>query len=450
MKAFVLAGTHSGCGKTTLTAGLIRALRHRGEVVAPFKAGPDYLDPQLHAVAAARRCWNLDGWFMEDAALQEALHRGGEGATLSVVEGVMGLFDGSDPVSFQGSTADLSRRMNVPVVLVVDASAVGGSIAATVLGHQALWPDLQVAGVIFNRVGSESHFQMLRSAVEAHTQVQVIGWAKRSSSWRLPERHLGIHRPADLPHLEEALDALAEELAETLDLDRLMALASTPTLPSVLASKSGELPVALAWDEAFSFAYADTLDRMERLGVRWVPFSPLRERVPEGIAGIYLPGGYPELHAETLASNAALHADLRIAKAIGLPIYAECGGLMLLSEALVDLQGRSHPMAGLLQGRTRMTERLQNFGYKRITAQRDLLFGARGIEGKAHEFHHSAWEGPLPQPAYEAVPLRGEGRLEGYADGSLVATYCHVHFAAQPTWAEAWVQRMRTYASVAK
>lgn len=446
MKALVLAGTHSGVGKTTLAAGLLRALRRRGEAVAPFKAGPDYLDPQLHAVAAGRPCWNLDGWFMDDAALRDGFARGGAGATFSLVEGVMGLFDGADPVTFQGSTADLARRLDLPVVLAVDAAAVGGSIAATVLGHARMWPDLRLAGVIFNRVGSDGHLALLRAAVEAHTGVRVLGRVGRSAAWTLPERHLGIHRPSDLPNLEAALDALAAELEATLDLDTLLDLAAAPALPRAEAPTRGPLRVGLAWDEAFSFAYADTLDRLERLGVTWVPFSPLRDRLPQGLAGLYLPGGYPELHAAELAANTALLADLRAAHAAGMPIYAECGGLMLLSEALVDLQGRAHPMVGLLKGRTRMTERLQSFGYKRVQTQRDTLLAPAGAEGKAHEFHHSVWEGALPSPAYASAPLHGESRLEGHAAGSLLATYSHLHFAAQPAWAEAWVARMRSCA----
>lgn len=443
---FLLAGTQSGCGKTTLTAGLLRAFRNRGRIIAPFKAGPDYLDPRLHAVAAGRPCWNLDGWFLDDGGLRETYARGAFQADLAVVEGVMGLFDGADPISFEGSSAELARRLDLPVVLVVDGSGVGGSVAATVLGHARLWPDLKLAGVILNRLSGPAHFELQRRALEAHTDVRALGWVGSLEDWRLPERHLGILQPHELDDLDGALNALAARVAETLDLDTLAGLARTPvTTPMttpVQAHAPGNLPVALARDEAFGFIYADTLDRLERLGVRWVPFSPLLERLPEGVAGLYLPGGYPELHAEAL-SKAPFLADLRAAHAEDLPIFAECGGYMVLCEALVDLEGRAHAMAGLVPGRCLMTERLQSFGYKRLTLLADTLFGAAGGQGRGHEFHCSVHEGPLPYPAWRSEPLAGEGRPEGHAEGKLLASYAHVPFGANPAWAEAWVARMR-------
>lgn len=441
---FLLAGTHSGCGKTTLTAGLLRAFRNRGRIIAPFKACPDYLDPRLHAVAAGRPCWNLDGWFLDDDGLREAYARGAFQADLALVEGVMGLFDGADPTSFEGSSAELARRLDLPVVLVVDGAGVGGSVAATVLGHARLWPGLKLAGVILNRLSGPAHFELQRRALEAHTDVRALGWVGDLDTWSLPERHLGILQPHELQDLDGALNTLAARVAETLDLDSLTGLVRTPQSFPIEVHGPGSLPVALARDEAFGFIYADTLDRLERLGVRWVPFSPLRERLPEGVAGLYLPGGYPELHAEAL-SKAPFLADLRAAHAEGLPIFAECGGYMVLCEALVDLQGRAHPMASLVPGRCHMTEHLQSFGYKRLTLLADSLFGAAGAQGKGHEFHCSRHEGPLPRPAWHSESLSGEGRPEGHAEGNLLASYAHIPFGANLAWAEAWVARMRAW-----
>lgn len=422
----------------------MRAFRNQGLVVAPFKTGPDYLDPQLHAVAAGRRSWNLDGWFMDDSGLREGYAKGSMGADLSLVEGVMGLFDGADAVDFRGSAADLAKRLGLPVVLVVDGAGTGGSVAATVLGHRRIWPDLDLAGVILNRLSGERHFRLQEAAIQAHTDVQVLGYVAKSKAWKLPERHLGIYRPHEVEGLEGALNGLAADIGETVDLERLRGLARVPlAVPALPLAQPGELPVALARDEAFCFTYADTLDRLERLGVRWVPFSPLRERLPEGVAGLYMPGGYPELHAAELSANTGFLADLREAHARDLPIFAECGGYMALSEALVDLEGRAHPMAGIIPGRTRMTERLQSFGYKKLKAQRDTLLCRAGAEGKAHEFHHSVWEGELAAPAWQMENLRGEGGPEGYAKGNLLAGYAHLHFGAQPEWAERWVARMK-------
>jgi cobyrinic acid a,c-diamide synthase len=446
LPAFLLAGTHSGCGKSTVAAGLLRAFRNQGTVIAPFKAGPDFLDPMLHGVAAGRPSWNLDGFFQDDEGLRESLARGGAGAELALVEGVMGLFDGSDPVTFHGSGADLARRLGLPVVLVVDGGGVGGSVAATVLGHQRLWPDLNLAGVILNRLAGAGHCEVQRAALEAHTAVPVLGWLPTRADWQLPERHLGIYQPQEVPELEVALDRLAAGLSKTVDLAAIRALARpVKDLPFVETAAVGDLPVALGWDEAFAFTYADTLDRLERLGVRWVPFSPLRERLPEGVAGLYLPGGYPELHAAAFAANTPFHADLRAAHAAGLPIFAECGGYMALGESLVDLEGRAHAMAGVIPGRFRMTERLQSFGYKRLRLAEDGLFGPAGAGGLAHEFHHSLREDELSHPAWWVENLRGEGGLEGCTEGSLLAGYAHLHFGAQPAWAEAWVTRMRQW-----
>jgi cobyrinic acid a,c-diamide synthase len=349
-------------------------------------------------------------------------------------------------VTFQGSGADLARRLGLPVVLVVDGGGMGGSVAATVLGHARLWPDLDLAGVILNRLGGPRHFELQRASLEAHTDTPALGWIPKRKDWCLPERHLGIHQPQEVPGLDAALDRLAAGLAETVDLGRLRGLARPVTaLPWVEPPRGGDLPVALGRDEAFAFTYADTLDRLERLGVRWVPFSPLRERLPEGVAGLYLPGGYPELHAAAFSANTQLHAALREAHRAGMPILAECGGYMALGEALVDLEGRAHAMAAVIPGRFRMTERLQSFGYKRLRLLRDGLLGAAGDEGRAHEFHYSVREGALEFPAWRAEPLRGDGAEEGHAQGNLLAGYAHLHFGAQPGWAETWVARMRAW-----
>jgi cobyrinic acid a,c-diamide synthase len=324
----------------------------------------------------------------------------------------------------------------------VDGSAVGGSVAATVLGHAALWPDLDLAGVVFNRVAGPGHYALLREAVAAHTRVRCLGYAAASPGWSLPERHLGIHRPFEIPGLEPALDALAAQLAGTVDLEALRALARPGPDGAFPPGLPADLPVGLAWDEAFSFAYTDTLERLERLGVRWVPFSPLRDQLPAGLRGLYLPGGYPELHAPALARNRPFLEALKAALAAGLPCYAECGGLMLLGQSLVTLDGRAHPMAGVLPGRAVMTDGLQHFGYCELETRRDTLLAPAGSRARAHQFHCSRWEGGEPD-AFLASPVRGVPVPEGFARGDLLASYAHLHFAAAPGWAEHWVGRLR-------
>ena len=447
----LIAGTRSGCGKSTLMAGLIRAFAKQNLIVAPFKIGPDYLDPMLHSAASGRQSWNLDGWFLDDTTLMETWIHGSDKSDLALVEGAMGLFDGASPITFHGSGADLAIRLSLPTILVIDASGTGGTVAATALGCTKLMPNLNVAGVIFNRVASERHYNLLQTAITTHTNIKPLGWIKQSKSWQLPERHLGILSPEELPNLEADLDALASHhIIPTIDLKSLASIAKSPSvinLPSKILSKNlfRDLPVAIAKDSAFSFIYADTLDRLERLGVRWVPFSPLTDELPNNVAGLYLPGGYPELYAKKLAYNGAFFANLRTANSLGMPIFAECGGYMLLAESMTDSHGYTYPMADLVPGRSHMTKSLQSFGYKYITALQNTLLCPKGTVGRAHEFHHSIWEGASHSPAWHAQGTSGNELQQGHAEGNLLASYAHLHFGAMPTWAETWVAKMRVW-----
>lgn len=449
--AFLLAGTHSGSGKSTLCAGLLRAYRNRGCHIAPFKAGPDYLDPKLHKAASNHESWNLDAFFQDEEGLLESFERNTRDADLALVEGVMGLFDGYDPVHFKGSAAHLAKLLDIPVVLVVDGAGVGASLAATVLGHKNLMPELHISGVILNRVSGAKHAELQQSAIVDHTGIPVIGYLPKQKNWSLPERHLGIHQPEEIQGLDQALDELAKVIEAHINLDALQTLARpVRSITDTHAPQPSKhlrvgLRVGLSLDEAFNFIYPDTLDCLERLGVEWVPFSPLRDSLPERLDGLYLCGGYPELHAEKLSQNQTILAQLRQAHQDDLPIFAECGGYMLLGECLTDITGQSFEMAGVIPGRFRMTERLRAFGYKHITAECDNLLAQKGEVGKAHEFHHSQLEALNPAPAWKAEGLSGKSHQEGYAKGNLLASYAHLHFGAQRHWAERWVKRMEAW-----
>ncbi len=455
----VLAAPHSGSGKTTVAAGLIAALTARGLRVAPFKVGPDYIDPSFHAQAAGRPCHNLDAWMLGEDALRELFLRRTRDADIAVIEGVMGLFDGLAGHDDTGSTAHIARLLSAPVVLVLDAQAMARTAAAIVKGLCEFDARVNVAGVIFNRVGSPTHARMLREAVKEQTQVRVLGALPRAEALNLPERHLGL-TPAAEHDIHTWLEAARGHVEAGVNVDTVLALAQAhphqPTLefianqttmwPSVPAQADRPL-IAVACDEAFSFLYPDNLELLEAAGARLAFFSPLHDAaLPDGAGALILCGGFPELYAVQLAANTAMRAAIAQAAASGLPIYAECGGLMYLCEALVDQAGDVHPMCGVLPGRSLMTPRL-TLGYRVARAVRDNWLWRAGETIRGHEFHYSTWQTPTAasDPVYALLPTayQSETRLEGVQVHNVIASYVHLHFLAMPVLAERMVQAAR-------
>lgn len=445
IKGVVVAGAMSGVGKTTLTLGLIAAWRRRGLAVQPFKVGPDFIDPGHHAQAAGRPSATLDGWMLPREENLAVFARWAAGAQVAVVEGVMGLFDGLDGKSEAGSTAQMAKWLNLPVLLVVDARSLARSAAALVHGFTSFDPKLTFAGVVFNRVGSPAHLAYLQEAMEALPQVPCLGGLPREEALGIPERHLGLTTAEDHPLTPGYLDRLADLVETHLNLDRLVA--ALPEVP--LASlPSQELPpprvrLGVARDRAFCFYYPDNLELLRRGGAELVEFSPLRDpTLPPEVHGLYLGGGYPELAAAELAANLSFLADLRAKAAAGLPIYAECGGLMYLGKEIRDLQGTAHAMAGILPLRFRMRPRLAALGYREVTLTAETLLGPAGTTLRGHEFHYSdivAEEAPLER-VYRLTPRRGgPGALEGFSRGNILASYVHLHFGSRPEAAAALV-----------
>jgi len=452
----MLAGVSSGVGKTTLTVGLLAAFRRRGLAVRPFKAGPDYLDPTYHALAAGRPAQNLDTWLVPHDRLRAAFAAATAGGELALVEGVMGLYDGVDYLGEAGSSAELAKLLGLPTLLVVDVRAQARSAAATVLGFQRLDPAVPLAGVLVNRVGGAAHYAGVKAAIEAVTGLPVLGGLPRLPA-AIPERHLGlVHAGEAGAEAAARIAAIADAVADACDLDAILALArgAAPLAPggsaSSLVAPPGPRPtIAYARDEAFSFYYGENLALLRRAGADVVPFSPLRDAAPPtGTAALYLGGGYPELHAARLAANAPLLAAIRTALAAGLPCYAECGGLMYLTAGLTDREGREHTLVGALPGRTVMRERRSHLGYVTIRAIVDTPLLRAGETVRGHEFHYSTWEDlPAELPhAYAARSRRGGvERAEGYARGNLLASYVHLHFWSEPALAERFVAAARTY-----
>ena len=375
----VVAGTASGVGKTLVAAGLIGALRKRGLAVQPFKCGPDYIDPGWHGFAAGRPCRNLDPWMLGETAMRKSFVRGCEGADVAVIEGMMGLFDGARFDRSAHSSADIAAKLGAPVLLVIDIAAAARSAAATALGFARFDPALPVAAVALNRAGSEGHARGCAEAIAEVAGLPTLGWLSRSPALALPERHLGLQLAAESDRRAAVLSAATDAVAEHFDLDALLDLARSASplaghAPGARPVTPGNGPIlAIARDAAFSFYYEDDLDLLAAEGVRLVPFSPVAgEGLPAGASGVYLGGGYPELFAPQLAANGALWREIGALHARGAPIFAECGGFMALTEALVDGDGVRHPMAGLVPGAVRMTSKLAALGYREATACAEL------------------------------------------------------------------------------
>jgi cobyrinic acid a,c-diamide synthase len=451
MRGIVIAGTQSGVGKTTVTLGLLAALRRRGLTVQPFKVGPDFIDPGHHSRAAGRVCRNLDGWMLSREANLALFRRQARGVDAAVVEGVMGLFDGYDGASEAGSTAQMAKWLELPVLLVVDARAMARSAAALVHGFASFDPDLPLAGVVFNRIGSAAHLEYLQQALASLPGVRCFGGLPRDRELAIPERHLGLATAEDHPLDEVYLGRLADHLETHLDLPGLLAALPELTLPEEPA-KATALPLVrlgVARDRAFCFYYPENLELLAGFGAELVFFSPLDDReLPADLDGIYLGGGYPELYAGQLAANAGLRQALKAAAAGGLPIYAECGGLMYLARELRDLEGQDHPMVGVFPFTVRMLPRLKALGYREVSLTAPGLLGPAGTTARGHEFHYSEIVGESETVArlYRLTPRKGgEGTREGYGAGNVLGSYVHLHFASNPDVARHLVQHCLAY-----
>jgi cobyrinic acid a,c-diamide synthase len=434
----VLGGVSSGVGKTTVTVALTRALRARGLRVALFKCGPDYLDPTYHARAAGTPCQNLDGWMMGAAAVRGTFLDASRDADIALIEGVMGLFDGATPSGETGSTAEIAKWLQAPVALVVDAGGMARSIAALAHGYASFDPDLQLRGVIANRVGSQGHVELLRAALAPRP---LWGGLPRDTAHSFAERHLGLHSADEDTVPEALLDHWGQLASSWLDVDGLLAAArAAPPLetePSVAAisGTARRCRIGVAQDAAFHFYYADNLRRLEALGAELVRFSPISDTSLPDVDGLYLGGGYPEVHAAALSANHAMLEAIRSFVQRGAPVYAECGGLMYLTRAIVTRDGTRHEMVGLLPSEAKMCDRLQALGYVEVVTQLPTILGPAGSRFRGHQFRYSQLEPALQDVAHAyALSMRRAAitQSEGYCRGQLLASYVHAHWASNP------------------
>ncbi|MDZ7713954.1 MAG: cobyrinate a,c-diamide synthase [Rhodovibrio sp.] len=424
----LIAAPASGSGKTLVTLALLRALKRRGTRVASLKIGPDYIDPAFHAAASGRACLNFDGWAMRPSTRAHVLRRLSEDAELLVGEGVMGLFDGA--AGGAGSTAEAARLTGWPVVLVVDAKGMAASAAALLQGFVRHDPRVEVAGVIFNRVGGAGHAALLREAA-AGAGVRCLGCLPREPKLEMPSRHLGLVQAGEHPDLDARIAAAADWLAPEVDLDALAGLARPADLPA--SAPAPQLPplgqrIAVARDDAFAFSYPSVLDGWRAAGAEVVPFSPLADEAPDADAdAVYLPGGYPELYAGRLAASARFLDGVRAAAGRGAWVFGECGGYMVLGRGLVDAEGTRHAMAGLLQVETSFAAPRLHLGYRTVETVGDTPLGPAGTGLRGHEFHYAATLEETGAPFARAGDAQGRDRgPTGLVAGTVAGSFLHL------------------------
>ena len=436
----VLAGTNSGCGKTTVTCAVLQALVSRGLRVGAAKCGPDYIDPMFHSRIIGAKSSNLDAFFFDPDTLRYLLARNARGCDVTVIEGVMGYYDGLGLTSTRASTYEVARETQSPVVLVVNARGAALSVLAAVEGFLHFAPDSGIRGVILNGCSAMSYGPLARE-LENRLGVRACGYLPHLPECALESRHLGLITADEVADLQEKLCKLAAEAEKTLELDALLEIAhNAPVLdftPPVLPEKGAPVRIGVARDRAFCFYYEDSLDLLRQLGAELIPFSPLAdERLPDSVQGLYLGGGYPELYAAQLAENRTLRGQLREAVHAGMPCIAECGGFMYLTQSIAG-----HAMAGALPGDCFDTGKLTRFGYVTLTAQKDNLLCRAGEQIPAHEFHH--WDAEHPGEDFRAEKPSGRSWPCTHASRTLYAGFPHFHFYANPSFAVRFLDACR-------
>jgi len=446
VNAFAVAGTASGVGKTTVALAIIAALRSRGLTVQPFKCGPDFIDGGHLAFVAHRAVRNLDTWMLDGEANREIFSRVSAGCDVAVVEGMMGLFDGVTGSSEEGSTAEIAKLLDLPVVLVLDAGNSARSIAAVIRGFETFDPELRFAGIVLNRVAGDAHFRMLESAIGQASAVPVLGWLPVEADAAIPERHLGLHTAAE--GITASVSTLTR-LGNLLDVEQLLNAKHCnqrfETAPVCNAERKYEgIRVGIARDRAFSFYYEDNLDLLRKNGAEIVEFSPIADPVlPESLHALYFGGGYPELYAATLSGNGSLLRDIRDFAKANKAVYAECGGLMYLAETLTTIEGQSYPMAGILPVAVEMTKALVHFGYADVEFAHDCLLGEKGTHVRGHSFHCSRVVAHDPLRCVYRVhySLSNRREQEGFVRGNTLGSYIHLHFRSNPSLVSSFLQQ---------
>ena len=432
--------------KTTVTLALLAAFSQKGCQVQPFKIGPDFIDPGHHKAACGQDSFNLDGWMLGTKMNRQSFTSAARDADISIIEGMMGLFDGSSPVNEIGSAAELAKQLNVPVLLVIDGSAMARSAAAMVHGYATFDSKLRIAGVLFNRVKSEGHFHLLKEAIEKETEVKAVGYLQPNPELTIPDRHLGLQTAIEGNH-QDIYTRLGESIAETTDLDLIEQLARSACeityenqdkKHGASATVKRVVKIAVAHDPAFCFYYPDNLELLEHEGAEVVTFSPINDRYLPKVELLYLGGGYPEVYACQLEKNIDMRRAIQHFARDGGAIYAECGGLMYLTSTLFDFEGRSYEMLNVIPATVKMDRAKMTLGYRSVDITQDCFIGKKGTIVRGHEFHYSSLisEESLP---YHCDLTNSQGRQcgqDGVRIGNVLGFYTHLHFKSNPSIAQ--------------
>ncbi|SHK32141.1 cobyrinate a,c-diamide synthase [Tepidibacter formicigenes] len=434
MKKILISGTNSGAGKTTISMGIMAALKKRGLKVQPYKVGPDYIDTSYHTFITGKKSRNLDSYMLDDEIIKYLFMKNSREIDISVIEGVMGLYDGYGIDINSCTSSYTSKILKVPVVLVIDGKSMATSAAAMVLGYKELDKNVDIKGVIVNNISSKGHFEIIKEAIEKYTNTKVLGYLPKNLQFSLPSRHLGLIPTIEMEKLEENFLNLADIIEEYINLDELLKISESESLTSnynIKIPKYDNLTIAMAYDKAFNFYYWDSIDLLKEMGVNIVKFSPIKDKCLPKCHGIYIGGGFPELFAKELETNKSIRGEIKKAHEKNIPIYAECGGLMYLGEKLIDNENNEYEMVGILKGKSIMTKSLKRFGYSKGIAIVDTVISKKGEIVLGHEFHHSEFISD-EKCAYNIVKER-EGKIikewmGGYIKGNTLATYLHTHF----------------------
>ncbi|WP_299510691.1 cobyrinate a,c-diamide synthase [uncultured Rummeliibacillus sp.] len=447
----VIAGTGSGVGKTTFTIGLMAALQQKGYIVQGFKCGPDYIDPTFHTAVTGRTSRNLDSWMFNDKTLMDILERSSRDSDISIIEGVMGFYDGKSPIEDRGSTAEISILTKSPVLLIVNCASMARSVAAIVKGFQLLNTNVNIVGIIANQVGSEGHFKMVKAAVEQECGIPVVGYLKKEQNIHMPSRQLGLIPAIERGELQQFFYQLGVLINATVDVDKIYELSSSSELPTIQPSifeqkENQHVKIAVAKDAAFNFYYEENIELLKANGATIEYFAPLDgETVPSDADGLYIGGGFPEEFAKELSEQTAVKDSIHKAISSGLPTLAECGGFMFLTEAIYSTEGERFEMAGCIPGTVQMQKKRAALGYREIFGTKGNFLIEEGQEAKGHEFHYSIYSKPEDVPHAYETKSRFRKQEEGYMHENLIAGYTHFHFASNPILAIQWIEQCKKY-----
>ncbi|CEK34410.1 cobyrinic acid a,c-diamide synthase,Cobyrinic acid A,C-diamide synthase,cobyrinic acid a,c-diamide synthase,Predicted glutamine amidotransferase,cobyrinic acid a,c-diamide synthase,CobB/CobQ-like glutamine amidotransferase domain [[Clostridium] sordellii] len=435
MKKILIAGTNSGVGKTTISLGIMQALTKRNLKVQPYKVGPDYIDPSYHTFITGRDSRNLDSYMLDDEKIKYIFKNASKDADISVIEGVMGLYDGFGIDLNSCTSSYTSKILKSPVILVINGKAMSSSAAAMVLGYKELDKEVNIKGVIVNNVKTKNHYELIKEAIEKYCNVEVLGYFPPNEKFKLDSRHLGLVPSVEIEALTEKFYDLGSEIEKYINIDRLIEISESEEIET--SFELNELPkfknksIAVAYDKAFNFYYKENLELLNQMNIEIKTFSPLYDEIVPKADCIYIGGGFPEVFAKELGINKKMRESIKKAHENNVPIYAECGGLMYLGEKLLDLDGNEYEMVGIFEGISKMTKSLKRFGYCDGIAKVDTVFSNKGDIIKGHEFHHSEFNSN-EECSYKMVKKRGNKIVDewygGYSKGNTLATYLHTHF----------------------